>query len=263
LALDGAPPIGAPPVRSAPPPPPVDKPRPIAAKAPPPVETPASRPADVVLLTRVKRADMTPLPMPAPPPPDFEPSYIGDGTPDQPILLTQPLREDEPERPRKATLPGFPVFAPDPPLLQLRSAATRDEIAREVLDYVGQLTARVILFVVRKALLVGHDARGVDVGTVRRVSVHVDAPSLFRDVVASRLPYRGPLPETPANRAFAHAIGGVQSEVLLMPIAIRDRIVAVLYADGAAQPLPDAALHATTREAGLAYERLILEGKSR
>ena len=29
----------------------------------------------------------------------------------------------------------------------------------------------------------------------------------------------------------------------------------------AAQPLPDAALHATVREAGLAYERLILESK--
>ena len=46
-----------------------------------------------------------------------------------------------------------------------------------------------------------------------------------------------------------------------MPIAIRDRIIAVLFADRAALPLPDAALHATGREAGLAYERLILESK--
>jgi hypothetical protein len=48
-----------------------------------------------------------------------------------------------------------------------------------------------------------------------------------------------------------------------MPIAVRDRIIAVLFADGSAQPLPDAALHATIREAGLAYERLILETKGR
>jgi len=47
----------------------------------------------------------------------------------------------------------------------------------------------------------------------------------------------------------------------VMPIAVRDRIIAVLFADGAAMPLPDAALHATVREAGLAYERLILESK--
>ena len=47
-----------------------------------------------------------------------------------------------------------------------------------------------------------------------------------------------------------------------MPIAVRDRVIAVLFADGAAQPLPDAALHATVREAGLAYERLILEAKA-
>jgi len=46
-----------------------------------------------------------------------------------------------------------------------------------------------------------------------------------------------------------------------MPIAIRERIIAVLFADHATVPLPDAALHATTREAGLAYERLILHAK--
>jgi len=99
--------------------------------------------------------------------------------------------------------------------------------------------------------------------TVKKLIINVEAPSLFRDVIASRLPYRGPLPETPANRAFAHAIGGVSPEVLVMPIAVRDRIIAVLFADGSAQPLPDAALHATIREAGLAYERLILESKGR
>ena len=82
-------------------------------------------------------------------------------------------------------------------------------------------------------------------------------------MVASRLPYRGPLPETVGNMGFAHAIGGVETDVLLMPIAIRDRIVALLYADHTQQPLPSAALHATTREAGLAYERLILETKGR
>jgi hypothetical protein len=47
-----------------------------------------------------------------------------------------------------------------------------------------------------------------------------------------------------------------------MPILVRERVIAVLFADQATQPLPDAALHATTREAGLAYERLILGAKT-
>ena len=154
---------------------------------------------------------------------------------------------------------------PDPPLVQLRGARQRDEIASLTLDYISQMTRRALFFVVKKNLLVGQDGRGenADAATVQKLAINIDVPSIFRDVIASRLPYRGPLPETAANRAFAQSIGGVGWEVLLMPITIRERIIAVLFADNATMPLPDAALHATTREAGLAYERLILEAKGR
>jgi hypothetical protein len=257
----------------------------------------------IVLLTKVKHSDATPLPIPVPPPDDFEPMYAEDdrpeepadflsetadesvptlaadddaaetdpdmpkhevGTPEQPILLTKAISQPEPRK-RSGTLPGFPALAaPDPPLADLRSAADKDAIARAVLDYFSQLAGRVIFFAVKKSLLAGHDGRGqIDSVAVRQIAISLDAPSLFRDVVASRLPYRGPLPETVGNMGFANAIGGVDTDVLLMPIAIRDRIVALLYADHTSQPLPSAALHATTREAGLAYERLILQAKGR
>jgi hypothetical protein len=80
-------------------------------------------------------------------------------------------------------------------------------------------------------------------------------------VVQSRLPYRGPLPETPANRAFAHLIGSPPGDVLLLPVAVRERVIAMAYADGISTPLPDAALHAVSRESGAAYERVILATK--
>jgi hypothetical protein len=245
----------------------------------------------IVLLTKVKYSDATPLPMPVPPPQDYQPEYLPqesvvvdldasdfaepmpDPIPDpepqppqpappEPILLTRP----RPERRKKTdTLPGFAaITVPDPPLARLRAAKHRDDIAHAVLDYVAVLMRRAAFFVMKKSILIGFDGRGgdLDMSMVRKLVINVEAPSLFRDVIASRLPYRGPLPETPANRAFAHAVGGVSTEVLVMPIAVRDRIIAVLFADGAAQPLPDAALHATVREAGLAYERLILEAKA-
>jgi hypothetical protein len=220
----------------------------------------------IVLLTKVKYADATPLPMPIPPPDDYEPIYAPEDyetEPDEPILLTN-KKEARPERKRSDTLPGFAqITVPDPPLAELRAARDRDQIAAAVLDYIALLMRRGAFFVMKKSILIGHDARGADLepSTVRKLVINVEAPSLFRDVIASRLPYRGPLPETPANRAFAHALGGVSSEVLVMPVAVRDRVIAVLFGDGAAQPLPDAALHATVREAGLAYERLILESK--
>ncbi len=240
--------------------------------SPPPPETkapPAGKPSkedieeQIVLLTKVKYADATPLPMPVPPPDDYQPDYLPQN--DEPILLTNP-KAQPPERPKRDTLPGVAQFTvPDPPLMRLRAAMHRDEIAAAVLDYVALLMRRAVFFVAKKSILIGHDVRGADIDlqTVRKLVINVEAPSLFRDVIASRLPYRGPLPETPANRAFAHALGGVSTEVLLMPISVRDRVIAVLFADGASQPLPDAALHATVREAGLAYERVILETKSR
>jgi Type II secretion system (T2SS), protein E, N-terminal domain len=242
--------------------PPNPSPPPPKPKEPPPAAKPSKEELEeqIVLLTQVKHRDDTPLPMPMPPPDDYEPLYALD----EPILLTQ-RKETPPERKRSDTLPGFAqMTVPDPPLARLRASRDRDEIAAAVLDYVALLMRRGAFFVMKKSILIGHDARGTDIdrATVRKLVINVEAPSLFRDVIASRLPYRGPLPETPANRAFAHALGGVSTEVLVMPVAVRDRVIAVLFADGAAQPLPDAALHATVREAGLAYERLILEAKA-
>ncbi|HZS39809.1 MAG TPA: hypothetical protein VFF06_23410 [Polyangia bacterium] len=228
-----------------------------AGAKPPP--TPAARPTveqleeQIVLLTKVKRSEETPLPIPIPPPDDYKPQYA----PDEPILLTRPK-----ERERRDTLPGLTAPVPDPPLTQLRKLERRDEIGSVILDYVAQLTKRVILFVIQRELLVGREARGEDVNMLSELGIDIAAASIFRDVISSRLPYRGPLPETPVNRAFAQALGGVGAEVLLMPILVRERVIAVLFADQALQPLPDAALHATTREAGLAYERLILGAKT-
>jgi Type II secretion system (T2SS), protein E, N-terminal domain len=239
----------------------------VHVTTPEPTTAPAAPTAEddgVVLLTKVKFSDATPLPQPVPPPDDYTPAYlVDDPAHDEPILLTEP-KVAAPNRPRRDTLQGLQqMTVPDPPLAELRAAQHRDEIAHAVLDYMARLLRRACFFVIKKSILTGYDARGADLdqASVRRLVINVAAPSLFRDVIASRLPYRGPLPETPANRAFAYAIGGIPGDVLLMPIAVRDRVIAVLFADGAAQPLPDAALHATIREAGLAYERLILEAK--
>lgn len=229
----------------------------------PPKPTREELDQQIVLLTKVKRSEETPLPMPIPPPDDYVPEYAHreeSGPASEPILLTKPKNVEIPIR-EGDTLRDVHEVVADPPLAQIRAAQKRDEIARLVLEYISLLTRRAVFFVIKKELLVGQDARGFDAELARKLAIQIDQPSIFRDVIASRLPYRGPMPETQANRAFARAIGGVGTEVLLMPIAIRERIIALLFADTSLQPLPDAALHATTREAGLAYERLLLQSK--
>lgn len=179
----------------------------------------------------------------------------------EPILLTRPKG---PTRKRSITLAGFGLSsAANPPLVELREARSREAIGAILLDYVHTMAPRVALFQVRKGQLAGHDARGADLeaSTVRRLYLDTDGASLFSDVIRSRLPYRGPMPDSPANRAFANIIGERKGEVLLLPIALRERVIAVVYADGINAPLPDAALHAISREAGRAYERLILQAR--
>ncbi len=171
--------------------------------------------------------------------------------PDEPILLTRPIKK------RRSTLPGAP--APVVPLQPIRNATSRDEVASLMLDYVALLCRRSLLFVIRRGQLVGFAARGDEAPRLAQLSLPLDAPTLLRDVIVSRLPYRGPLPITEENDRFADALGGVATEVLVMPITIREKLIALLYADGPLRPLPDAELHAVTREVGLAFERLILE----
>jgi hypothetical protein len=178
-----------------------------------------------------------------------------EGSGESPILLTRKSRRTHPHTP---TLPGI-AEPPAPPLEALRAATDRDEIAGLVLSYFAHVTARTALFVLKKGRLVAQSAAD---DAAPRIEVPIDAPSIFRDVTTSRLPYHGPLPETPTNHAIAEALGGIRGNVILMPIAIRDRVIGLIYGEDYGRPLPDAALHAVCREAGLAYERLILRGKT-
>lgn len=152
---------------------------------------------------------------------------------------------------------------PDPPLAALRAVVTREEIARTLLHYMVQMSPRAALFVVRRKMLVGYDGKGVplDLRALRQLRFPVQAPSLFRDVIQSRLPYRGPMENTPVFSVLTGFLGELSGDIILFPIAVREKVVAVLYADGLTKPVPDAVLLAVVREAGRAYERIILESK--
>lgn len=207
-------------------------------------------PEPVVLLTKVKRR-----PEKAKPSDDETKPGVGGHRP----VARSPRAA---EKSRQETRTGH--FATDgPPLESLRAAATRDQVGQIVLDYVGPLLRRTLLLVLKKSTLVGHDGRGPGTAQplIQKLEVDVGSASLFRDVIRSRLPYFGPLPNNFADRAFAHKLGGVTSEVLLLPIAVRDRVIAVVFADGALSPLPELALHAMAREAGAAFGRIILANK--
>lgn len=166
------------------------------------------------------------------------------------------------ERPHVATEVGkTPV--PLLPLAELRLADSRDGVGSVLLDYLGEVARAAALLVVRRGLLVGFCARGAEVDdeALRWIAIPLDASSIFRDVVESRLPYRGPLPRTPPCLAVEAALGHRADGGLLLPICVGQRTIAVLVAAGLQAPVPDEVLQELAREAGLAYERLIRSRK--
>src|SRR5262249_8189589 len=89
------------------------------------------------------------------------------------------------------------------------------------------------------------------------LAIPLDAPSLVRDVLAARTPYRGPLPKGAREDPLGLALRGPDVEVVLYPVSIRDRVAALLLAEGAREPIPAGLLERRANEAGGAYERLL------
>jgi hypothetical protein len=216
-------------------------------KPPPPAPAPEPEP---LLLTKKK----PPPPKPAPTPLPTEAEQV--------VLLTQKRGRD-----RTGTLPGLqpPANAPAP-VAALRAAKDRDQVARLLLEYAAQLLGRAVLFVLNKDALRGYAARGagLDRSSVEVLQIPLSSPSLFRDAVRSRLPFRGSMPDSPQARAVGRVLGILPSaDVVLLPVEVAGRVVAVLFGDQISNFIPESALQITLHEAGLAYERLILDARTR
>jgi hypothetical protein len=99
------------------------------------------------------------------------------------------------------------------------------------------------------------------------ILIPAEIDSIFSLPATAGKPFRGPPPNGGLDARVLAALSrkGVQ-EVLVHPIAIRDRVVNLLYADNGSEPLAEtsiAALGALCGCVARAYERLILNRKVR
>ena len=95
------------------------------------------------------------------------------------------------------------------------------------------------------------------------VSNVLSAPSIFGEVVRTRLPYRGPIRDAPHDKTLFRALGtAADRNIIALPILVRDRVVALLFGDRFDRVLPEADLQTLCHEAGLAYERIILQARA-
>ena len=90
----------------------------------------------------------------------------------------------------------------------------------------------------------------------------LSAPSVFQDVVGTRLPYRGPISDPVTRELVRSLFGSPTDEMMAVPLAVRERVVGVIYADGRQRLASDEHVTVAARAAGMALERLLKAKKS-
>jgi hypothetical protein len=236
-----------------------------AAAAPAATARPAPpRPSiQTVTMTEEERAALgrpQPAAKPAAPPPAAP-------RPVAPLAPATPAAR-APEETRPMALPQ-PASLPSPPSVEEVEAALartfdREEVARIILGFVARSYGRAALFQVAKERVSAWMGQGeMDLPIFQKFSVGFDQPSLFLNLRQGSSLYIGPLPPMPAHRELARAWGGeLPRDCILLPVRVKDRLVAILYADGGLKSgigLPQ--LQAVAAAAGAALERCILHRK--
>ena len=140
-----------------------------------------------------------------------------------------------------------------------------DDVGQILLGFLGRNHRRAALFQVTRDRVTGWKIHGVGIDreAFAAFSIGFDQPSIFLNLRQGNSLYLGPLPPMPAHRELARTWGGdLPRDCFLVPVRIKDRLVIVLYADGATKgsvELPQ--IQRLAALATAAVERAILQRK--
>ncbi len=138
-----------------------------------------------------------------------------------------------------------------------------EEIAGVLLQEVYRVAERVAVFAIKEGKITGWKARGLAVEGFT-ATVSDDEMSIFSEVLKNKTPYRGPILNIKGNKGLVKLLSGTTQDSLVIPIGIRERIVAILYADNGNNSVLNANvgyLSKLATMAGIAFEIMILRKK--
>ncbi len=196
----------------------------------------------------------------APLPPEMRPSHgvapaIASAAPSAPPELAAAAMDNFP-----VAAPSVPAFTPrlmsaaagivvpsgnpaDWSLPQARAALKlkvqdREQLVAVALDYGRRAFEFVAAFAVVRGAALGWDARAEgEPPVVRHVSIPLDAASVFRTVALTRGSYVGPLPPDALTQHYLSLLGRTPRALLLWPVEVKGRLVAMLYGDSGSKPV--------------------------
>lgn len=138
-----------------------------------------------------------------------------------------------------------------------------EEIAGILLQEVYRIAERVAIFAIKESKIVGWKAKGLSIEGFT-INLPNDDMSVFSDVLKNKTHYRGPILNVKDNEDLIKLLSGTTQDSLLIPIGIRDKTVALLYADNGNNSVLNANvgyLSRLTTMAGIAFEIMILKKK--
>jgi len=134
-----------------------------------------------------------------------------------------------------------------------------EDIAGILINETFKIASRVALFTVKGGSVDGWKARGLD---IEKVHVAVKDSPLFAEILNSKSNYRGPIMNIKGNEVLINILAGSPQDSLILPITIREKIIALLYADNGNSAVLNANvgfLSMLASMAAIAFEMLILK----
>ncbi len=195
--------------------------------------------------------------------PDFSPAH-----PQTPEEMAERMWKDEAPAPADDAdassfwmRPGETETAPR----QAERSSARDRLAEAALDSLAARFPRVLLLMSGQDAIHGWTGRGSGVTRDRVAGLQIPwgEPSIFAFVKLSGSPHRGPLSRILLPPALADLLGSKGTAgCAVLPVRIKDRLVAFLYADRLGAPLTDEdwrTLEVASSSFGSGLARLLLE----
>ena len=144
----------------------------------------------------------------------------------------------------------------------LEYAQSRDDVVGIMVGHLAETHRRAGFFMIKPIAPKGASELGVfsiepRPATLPYATLRLDTPSTLQDVVGTRLPYRGPMHDNASRQFLANVLGACPPEILLVPVAVRDRVVGVLFGEHRMRHTFDDQLAIASRAAGMALERVL------
>jgi hypothetical protein len=145
---------------------------------------------------------------------------------------------------------------------ELERAQSRDQVVEVMIAHLAETHHRAGFLVTRHAASKGAGELGLFAMTPRPAvmpfgTLRLDRPSTLQDVVGTRLPYRGPMHDDASRSFLISILGACPPEILLVPVAVRERVVGVLFGEHRHHHTFDDQLALAARAAGMALERIL------